>query len=113
MKIEVGLYGMTAEEVADYDLTDRLYEGGAVCAPEFEDVARRCCDAMKRAEEVFFGEHFAEVDRLVDEYKARLDAIRRAPRPYLCRVPGCSCTLPKTLDEWRAFCRGEGLEVAA
>jgi hypothetical protein len=107
------MYGMTAEGVAAFDLADRLYRNGAVCSPEFARASESCRAMMQQAEETFYGEHFAEADRLCDEYKAALDAIRRAPLPYLCRVAGCDCALPKTLEEWRAWCRGEGLELAA
>lgn len=110
---DVYLSGMTPDEIADMMRAEELYWRGEMCSPEFAQAQERALAGLGRALREFWGEHFAEVEPYREEYREALNAIRQMPVPYLCRVPGCACEYPKTLERWKANCKANGYEVAA
>lgn len=106
-------------EVGDEELAhalermDVLFWQGLICTPEYAEQRAVAFGDAARERFARYGEHAAEVEAALEAHGRRLDAIKQPPMPYLCRVPGCRCAYPKTLDEWRANIRARGYRVAA
>lgn len=105
--------GFTARECAIYERMLALSDAGEMCLPEYGQLEAALEEAFSRQRRECYGKHVADFEKLYADFLAKLEAVRQPPRPRLCRVPGCACAHPKTLDEWRANVRAKGFRVAA
>jgi hypothetical protein len=104
---------LTRKEAAEFEESEGFYRRGLLCSPEYEPLRARVSDALERTSRAYYGAHWETCEPLRREYIEQLKAIRAAGVPYLCRLPGCACDFPKTLDEWRRNAQANGYRVAA
>jgi hypothetical protein len=89
-----------------------VYPAGTLCLPENKTLYDELTAAFERVEREVYGEHYETLRETFDIFLDELAEIstRRAPRlKYICRVSGCACTYPKTLDEYNRRLKVRGI----
>lgn len=105
----------TPDEVAAFEAHDGFYWRGELCLPAAraaDEAQRAACD---RAAVLHYGDHAGDFRRISDDYAAELRNLKtmRLSTAYVCRVPGCECEFPKTVEMWRTNVEVNGYRVDA
>ena len=80
------------------------YDEGTFCLAEIESAFAERDELFKRKDAELYGPLLAEITDFHRRGRALQEkelAARRPVVPYLCRVEGCGCDYPKTVEEWR------------
>lgn len=110
--VTVDLCDFNLGERVLYERMRAVYPAGTLCLPENKALWDELTAAFDRIAREKYGDHYDQYREVQNVYLNELAEIstRRAPRTiYLCRVPGCSCSHPKTEGEWHRRVQTRGI----
>lgn len=97
--------GYTQSERALCERVDIVYEQGTLCASENTTLLDETQAAHERVTRERYGAHYEAFRGLFDERNRELSKVAEKHvlrQPYLCRIEGCGCDYPKSVEEYLA-----------
>jgi hypothetical protein len=110
--VALDLGGLKVSERVIYERMSEAYEKGTICLPENSTLRAELDAAFEREGREMYGQHYDQymIESQIFEDEVAEISRRRVPRRlYLCCVPGCACSYPKTEDEYHRNAKASGI----